>query len=155
MELAPVRIVVHEFAITSVDGDSATFQATVSAGGYIRSLAHDLGQQLGCGAHLASLRRVAAGPFCADAALSLEELATLAEAGELERHLPHPRTLLPEFPATTADAHTAGRMRNGALCNLADFSAAPRVKVFASRHELIGIAQRVAGTLFQPLVVIG
>jgi tRNA pseudouridine55 synthase len=155
VELAPVRIVVHEFAIASVDGDTAAFRATVSAGGYIRSLAHDLGQRLGCGAHLASLRRVAAGPFHIDAALSLEELATLTEAGELERHLPHPRTLLPEFPATTADAHTAGRMRNGALCNLADFSAAPRVKVFASRHELIGIAQRVAGTLFQPLVVIG
>jgi tRNA pseudouridine55 synthase len=82
-------------------------------------------------------------------------LATLVAAGELERHLPHPRALLPEFPATTADAHTAGRMRNGAMCNLADFSAAPRVKVFASRHELIGIAQRVAGTLFQPVVVIG
>jgi tRNA pseudouridine55 synthase len=155
VELAPVRIVVHEFAVTSVDGDTAAFRATVSAGGYIRSLAHDLGQRMGCGAHLASLRRVTAGPFCAEAALSLEELATLAEAGELERHLPHPRTLLPEFPSTTADAHTAGRMRNGAMCNLADFSPAPRVKVFASRHELIGIAQRVAGTLFQPLVVIG
>jgi tRNA pseudouridine55 synthase len=155
VELAPVRIVVHEFAITSVDGDAAAFRAKVSAGGYIRSLAHDLGRRLGCGAHLASLRRVAAGPFCADAALTLEELATLTQAGDLERHLPHPRTLLPEFPSTTADAQTAGRMRNGALCNLADFSAAPRVKVFANRHELIGIAQRVAGTLFQPVVVIG
>ena len=155
VELAPVRIVVHDFAITSVDGDAAEFRATVSAGGYIRSLAHDLGQRMGCGAHLASLRRVAAGPFCADAALSLEELANLVQSGELERHLPHPRTLLPEFPATTADAHTAGRMRNGAMCNLADFSNAPHVKVFASRHELIGIAQRVAGTLFQPTVVIG
>jgi tRNA pseudouridine55 synthase len=155
VELAPVRIVVHEFTVTSVAEDTAAFRATVSAGGYIRSLAHDLGQRLGCGAHLASLRRVAAGPFCADAALTLEELATLTEAGDLERHLPHPRTLLPELPSTTADAHTAGRMRNGALCNLADFSAASRVKVFANRHELIGIAQRVAGTLFQPLVVIG
>jgi tRNA pseudouridine55 synthase len=155
VELAPVRIIVHEFTIASVDGDTAAFHATVSAGGYIRSLAHDLGQRLGCGAHLASLRRVAAGPFLAEAALSLEDLAALTEAGELERHLPHPRTLLPEFPSTTADAHTAGRMRNGAMCNLADFTAAPRVKVFANRHELIGIAQRVAGTLFQPLIVIG
>jgi tRNA pseudouridine55 synthase len=155
VELAPVRIIVHEFTITSVELDTAAFRATVSAGGYIRSLAHDLGQRLGCGAHLASLRRVAAGPFCADAALTLEELAMLTEAGDLERHLPHPRTLLPEFPSTTADAQTAGRMRNGALCNLADFSVTPRVKVFANRHELIGIAQRVAGTLFQPLVVIG
>jgi tRNA pseudouridine55 synthase len=155
IELAPVRIVVHDFTITSVDADTAQFCVTVSAGGYIRSLAHDLGQQLGCGAHLASLRRVAAGPFHADAALSLDELATLAEVGELERRLPHPRTLLPELPSTTADAQTAGRMRNGAMCNLADFSAAPYVKVFANRHELIGIAQRIAGTLFQPAVVIG
>ncbi len=155
VELTPVRIVVHDFAITSVDGDTAEFRATVSAGGYIRSLAHDLGQRMGCGAHLASLRRVAAGPFRVEAALSLEELAALAQSGELEQHLPHPRTLLPELPSTTADTHTAGRMRNGAMCNLADFSAAPHVKVFANRHELIGIAQRVAGTLFQPTVVIG
>jgi tRNA pseudouridine55 synthase len=155
VELAPVRIVVHEFAITSVDHDTADFRATVSAGGYIRSLAHDLGQRLGCGAHLASLRRVAAGPFCVEEALSLEEMAALAQSGELEQHLPHPRTLLPELPSTTADAQTAGRMRNGAMCNLADFSAAPHVKVFANRHELLGIAQRVAGTLFQPTVVIG
>jgi tRNA pseudouridine55 synthase len=155
VELAPVRIVVHDFATTSVDGDTADFRATVSAGGYIRSLAPDLGQRMGCGAHLASLRRVAAGPFRVEAALSLEELAALAQSGELEHHLPHPRTLLPELPSTTADTHTAGRMRNGAMCNLADFSAAPHVKVFANRHELIGIAQRVAGTLFQPTVVIG
>lgn len=155
VELAPVRIQVHDFAITSVDSDTASFCATVSAGGYIRSLAHDLGQQLGCGAHLASLRRVAAGPFREDTALSLDELARLKEAGEVEHHLPHPRTLLVELPATTADAATAGRMRNGAMCNLADFSDAPQVKVFANRDELIGIAQRVAGTLFQPLVVIG
>jgi tRNA pseudouridine55 synthase len=87
--------------------------------------------------------------------LSLEQVAALAQSGELEGHLPHPRTLLPELPSTTADAHTAGRMRNGAMCNLADFSTAPHVKVFANRHDLIGIAQRVAGTLFQPTVVIG
>jgi tRNA pseudouridine55 synthase len=155
VELAPVRILVQDFTITSVDGDTAEFRATVSAGGYIRSLAHDLGQRLGCGAHLASLRRVAAGPFQAESALTLEKLATLVNAGELEQHLPHPRTLLPDFPSTTPDALTAGRMRNGAMCNLADFSAAPHVKVFANRHELIGIAQRVAGTLFQPVVVIG
>jgi tRNA pseudouridine55 synthase len=155
IELAPVRIQVHEFEIISADGDTAAFRAKVSAGGYIRSLAHDLGQRMGCGAHLASLRRVAAGPFTEEAALTLEELEGLARAGEVEQHLPHPRTLLPTLPATTADAQTAGRMRNGVMCNLADYSAAPYVKVFANRHDLIGIAQRVAGTLFQPVVVIG
>ena len=155
VHLAPVRIVVHRFELISVHTDTAEFFATVSAGGYIRSLAHDLGQKLGCGAHLAALRRVAAGPFAVEDALTFEQLAELASAGALEKHLPHPRTLLPDMPATTADQHTAGRMRNGALCNLADFSHASHVKVFANRNDLIGIAQRVAGTLFQPAVVIG
>ncbi len=155
LELAPVRIVVHDFSITTVECDTATFCATVSAGGYIRSLAHDLGQRLGCGAHLSSLRRIAAGPFCETAALSLDKLTACAEAGDVESFLPHPRTLLPELPATTADALTAGRMRNGAMCNFADFSRASHVKVFANRHELIGVAQRIAGTLFRPVVVIG
>lgn len=155
VELEPVRIVVHEFTITSVAEDTAEFFATVSAGGYIRSLAHDLGCRMGCGAHLAALRRTAAGPFRLEHALTLEQIAELASSGTMEQHLPHPRTLLPQLPATTADAHTAGRMRNGALCNLADFSGASHVKVFANRNELIGIAQRVAGTLFQPVAVIG
>jgi len=155
IELAPVRIQVYDFEITAIDENIAAFHAKVSAGGYIRSLAHDLGQRMGCGAHLASLRRVAAGPFVEEAALTFEQLEALAEAGEVEQYLPHPRALLPELPATTADAHTAGRMRNGVMCNLADFSAATHVKVFANRNELIGVAQRVAGTLFQPVVVIG
>jgi tRNA pseudouridine55 synthase len=155
VKLEPVRIVVHRFEITHVGAETAEFFVTVSAGGYVRGIAHELGQQLGCGAHLAALRRVAAGPFSIEAALTVEELERLAASGELVDHLPHPRTLLPELPATTADAQTAGRMRNGALCNLADFSGASYVKVFANRHDLIGIAQRVAGTLFQPVAVIG
>ncbi len=155
VRLEPVRIVVHQFQITAIGKDTADFVVTVSAGGYIRGIAHELGQRLGCGAHLSSLRRVAAGPFAIDAALPLEQMAALAAEGRLAEHLPHPRLLLPDLPATTADAQTAGRMRNGALCNLADYSGAAYVKVFANRHELIGIAQRVAGTLFQPVVVIG
>jgi tRNA pseudouridine55 synthase len=155
VNLKPVRIVVHRFEITQVGEATAEFFATVSAGGYIRGIAHEMGQRLGCGAHLAALRRIAAGPFAIEDALTLEQLAALAAAGELAQRLPHPRTLLPDLPATTADQQTAGRMRNGALCNLADFSGASYVKVFANRHELIGIAQRVAGTLFQPVAVIG
>ena len=65
----------------------------------------------------------------------------------------HPRSLLPEMPAVTADAQALGELRNGAQANLADFSSASLVKVFASQTELVGIAKRVAGTLFQPVVV--
>ena len=67
----------------------------------------------------------------------------------------HPRSLLPEMPAVTGDAMALGRLRNGAQANLPEFSRAPLVKVFAGQRELVGIAKRVAGTLFQPVVVMG
>jgi tRNA pseudouridine55 synthase len=128
---------------------------TLSAGGYVRSLAHDLGQRMGCGAHLTSLRRTAAGPFTIDQARTIDELAELADAGALADAMPHPRTLLPGLPATTADMHAATRIRNGGAVNLPEFSDAELVKIFFGRDELLGIGRRIAGTLFQPVVVIG
>ena len=57
------------------------------------------------------------------------------------------------MPAVTADAQSLGRLRNGAQANLPEFSQAPLVKVFEGQRELAGIAKRVAGTLFQPVVI--
>lgn len=153
-ELKPVRITVQEFSIDSLDDDVAAFSMRVSAGGYVRSVAHEMGQALGCGAHLASLRRVASGPFLLEQALPLGEVESLGRAGELAERLPHPRTLLPEMPTVTADETTASRMRNGMQVNLPEFSAAPLVKVFRGQRELVAIGRRVAGTLFQPMVVL-
>jgi tRNA pseudouridine55 synthase len=153
--LKPAKITIHEFAIEKCSGDVAEFSIRVSAGGYVRSVAHDLGQLLGCGAHLASLRRTSAGPFTLANALTLEELAERAQAGALESTLPHPRWLLPELPSVTADEVTAGKLRNGMAVNLPELTSAPLVKVFESQRDLIAIAKRIAGTLFQPTVVIG
>ncbi len=153
--LKPAKITIHEFAIESCSGDLAEFSIRVSAGGYVRSVAHDLGQLLGCGAHLASLRRTSAGPFTLAEALTLEQLQEFAKDGTLESRLPHPRLLLPALPSVTADEATAGKLRNGMAVNLPELSAAPLVKVFESQRELIAIAKRIAGTLFQPTVVLG
>ena len=57
-ELKPARVDVASFAILGVDDDCAQFEVKISAGGYVRSLAHDLGARTGCVAHLASLRRI-------------------------------------------------------------------------------------------------
>lgn len=57
VEVKPARITIHAFSLDALDGDTATFRMSVSAGGYVRSVAHELGQLAGCGAHLASLRR--------------------------------------------------------------------------------------------------
>jgi tRNA pseudouridine55 synthase len=153
--LKPVSLVIDEFVVGELEGEYAEFTLRISSGGYARSVAHDLGQILGCGAHLARLRRVAAGPFTLAQALTLEELGAQAAAGTLEQSLPHPRTLLPELPATTADLWVAGRLRNGNAVNLPEYSTAPLAKVFAGQRDLVAIVRRVAGTLFQPIVVLG
>jgi tRNA pseudouridine55 synthase len=147
------RITIHNFALTSLDGDTAAFTMSVSAGGYVRSVAHELGELAGCGAHLSSLRRTRAGAFSLAQAITLEQLKSSSVA-ELEALLPHPRTLLPEMPCVTVDDQLAGRLRNGMQVNLPDFSQAPLVKVFTAPTELLAIGRRVAGTLIQPIVVL-
>ena len=156
VELKPARIRIEALEIVLIDGPEASFTIEVSAGGYVRAVAHELGRDLGCGAHLSRLRRTRAGAFTLADAHTLEELDALAgNAAALEALSVHPRTLLPEMPAVTGDGPALGRLRNGAQANLPEFSQAPLVKVFASQRELVGIARRVAGTLFQPVVVMG
>jgi tRNA pseudouridine55 synthase len=153
-ELKPVKIAIEAFAIESVEGDTARFTMRISAGGYVRAVAHAMGQAMGCGAHLASLRRTAAGGFTLDQALTVEQMETLAAEGKLEERMPHPRTLLPEMPAVTADEGTVGQIRNGMQVNLPEYSSAALVKIFEGQRELVAVGRRVAGTLFQPFVVL-
>ena len=156
VELKTAAVHISSFQIDALEGDEASFTMSISAGGYVRSVAHELGQDLGCGAHLGSLRRTRAGVFTLAEAHTLDELEPLAGNIELlEEMCVHPRSLLPEMPAVTGDEIALGRLRNGAQANLPEFSKAAQVKVFAGQRELVGIAKRVAGTLFQPVVVLG
>ncbi|MGD0292516.1 MAG: tRNA pseudouridine(55) synthase TruB [Terracidiphilus sp.] len=156
VDLKAVVVRITSFEIIAMTGAEASFTITISAGGYMRSVAHELGQNLGCGAHLSSLRRTQAGVFTLADAHSLDELKPMAgNVGALETLCVPPRSLLPEMPSVTGDTLALGRLRNGAQANLPEFSSAPLVKVFAGQHELVGIAKRVAGTLFQPVVGMG
>ncbi len=160
VELKPARVRIDAFEIAAMEGAEASFNLNITAGGYVRSVAHELGRDLGCGAHLSRLRRTRAGAFTLADAHTLEELGALAgdsadDIAAIQALCVHPRALLPEMPAVTADALALGRLRNGAQANLPEFSQASLVKVFASPRDLVGIARRVAGTLFQPVVVMG
>jgi len=156
VELKPARVTIASFEIVALEGPEAQFAMSISAGGYVRSVAHEMGAALGCGAHLSRLRRSRAGAFTLDDALALEALEPFAGNLEaLEGMCVHPRHLLPEMPAVSGGPEALGRLRNGAQANLPEFSQAPLVKVFAGQRELVGIAKRVAGTLFQPVVVMG
>jgi tRNA pseudouridine55 synthase len=150
----PARITIHSFTLDSLEDDVASFTMHVSAGGYVRSVAHELGQLADCGAHLSSLRRTQAGPFTLAHTLAVDELKALTPA-EIEARLPHPRGMLPELPSVIVDELTAGRIRNGMQVNVQELSAAPLIKVFSAPRDLLCIARRIAGTLVQPVVVLG
>jgi tRNA pseudouridine55 synthase len=181
--LQPVQVEIKQLEILRVDADLVYFRARVTSGTYMRSVAHDMGKALGCGAHLQSLRRTTAAEFSLSDALTLEQLA--AAAGKLcvarastppivveaataavpEEIAPailqplhelfiHPRKLLPQLPSVTADELSAARIRAGRTVNLPELSRARQVKVFASQRDLIAIATRVAGTLFHAKLVL-
>jgi tRNA pseudouridine55 synthase len=152
----PATIFIHSFEVTGLQGDCASFSMTISAGGYVRSVAHELGQLAGCGAHLSSLRRTRAGAFSLAQAITIDQLKESAgDATAIEALLPHPRSMLVEMPSVTVDDQTAGRLRNGMQVNLPEFSNASLIKVFTGPRDLLAIVKRIAGTLTQPIVVIG
>ncbi len=148
------RITIHSFTLDSLEGDTASFTMHVSAGGYVRSVAHELGQLAECGAHLASLRRTQAGAFTLADSVTVDDLKALA-LPEIAARLPHPRTMLPDLPSVIVDELTAGRIRNGMQVNVQELSSSPLIKVFSGPRDLLCIARRVAGTLVHPVVVLG
>lgn len=152
--LRPVQVEIKEFEIASLDHSQASFRARVASGTYVRSIAHDLGQLAGCGAHLQSLRRTSVAEFTLEDAHKLEDLDRAVKSGELESILVHPRKLLPNMPAVTATDENVTRIRHGQAVNLPELSRAREVKVFCGQRELIAIATRVAGTLFHPKIVL-
>jgi tRNA pseudouridine55 synthase len=153
--LQPVQVEIKEFEILGVEDDRARFRAHVASGTYMRSVAHEMGQKLGCGAHLESLRRTAVAEFSIAEAHTLEELEAAGTiAHSLENLFVHPRMLLPQFPCVTADEANTVRIRAGRPVNLPELSRARQVKVFAGQRNLIAIATRVAGTLFHPKIVL-
>lgn len=163
VELKKVKVQVHRFDLHSLEGDFVSFTAEVSAGTYVRSLAHELGENVGTGAHLTELRRKVSGEFSLAQAITLERLERLhAEASADHRGVAelidgigvHPRQILKELPSVTVTEETAALIANGRAVNLPELSQAKQVKVFLGPKDLIAIATRIAGTLFQPKVVL-
>jgi tRNA pseudouridine55 synthase len=151
--LQPVQVEIKEFELLGVEDSRAHFRARVTSGTYMRSVAHDMGQRLGCGAHLQALRRTQAAEFDIREAHTIEQVEEAFRAGDVDALFVHPRKLLPQFPSVTTDEAGAARIRTGRTLNLPELSRARQVKVFQGQSELIAIATRVAGTLFHPKIV--
>jgi len=109
--LQPVKVEIKEFEILGVEGDRAHFRARVASGTYMRSVAHDMGQRLACGAHLESLRRTAVAEFTLADAHTLEQLAAAARTSGREAA----RACSPRLPpwADRKSQATAEGQQNG------------------------------------------
>ena len=114
--LAPAVVTITRFVLRNYRPPEVVFEAECSAGTYIRSLAHDLGRSLGCGAHLAALRRTSVGPYRLTDAVDLASLEEAAARGEAATLILPLERLLPWAPQVTVRPEAEALVRNG--CSL-------------------------------------
>ncbi len=156
VDLAPVPVSIYELTLQSVDEDRVRLRVRCSAGTYIRSIAHELGAALGCGAHVEELIRTASGSFLLPQARTLEELQLLRNAGSLREALLPIADLLPQFPAVFIDDLTARHISQGRDFSVSAFRAnagAEHVKAIAPDGSLVAIGRIALPHVYHPVVV--
>ncbi|OTP72487.1 tRNA pseudouridine(55) synthase TruB [Caballeronia sordidicola] len=137
---------------------NVTFRVTCSKGTYVRTLAEDIGEKLGCGAHLVALRRTGVGMLTLENAVTLDTLSE-ATPEQRDRWLQPVDALLSTFPAVLLDADASRRFTQGQRLKLADISDAPadadRVRVYSrDEHRLLGVARAGEGVLAPERLVV-
>ena len=157
VDLKPVDVQVYALDVLRLEGCEASVRVHCSAGTYLRSIAHDTGQVLGCGAFLKALRRTASGDFKIEDARTLEQLAALAAEGRFDDAMIPAAQLLPDFPAEMVDALTAGQIRNGRDFRTSPFhvKAGGRfVKAVTQEGQLVAIGEARLPHLYHPVLVL-
>jgi tRNA pseudouridine55 synthase len=155
--LEPVPVHVYELVILGIDGADVRLRAHCSGGTYMRSIAHEAGLALGCGAHLRELRRTASGEFELDQARTLEQLERLAKDERLLDALVAPAQMLPGMPSVYVDELTVTQIRNGRNFPASPFRLQPAskyVKAVERQGDLVAIGEIVLPNLYHPMVVL-
>ena len=146
IERAARRVTIHAINILGRQDDQVTIDVTCTKGTYIRTLAQDIGEALGCGAHLAALRRTGSGPLSLQGTVTLEQLAALTEP-ERDRLLLDADALLADAPVVRLDADEAARFLTG-LRRRVRLDDAPQVRVYGPEPKaFLGSARVTAGEL--------
>ncbi len=146
IERAPREVRIDAIEIVRWQGDTLVLDVRCGKGTYIRTLAEDIGEALGCGAHLTELRRTASGPLSVAEAHTLDALAALTER-ERDALLAPADALLAQWPTLRLDSEEAGRFLSG-LRRRIDAADAPRVRVYGpQRGAFLGSAHIAGGEL--------
>jgi tRNA pseudouridine55 synthase len=157
--LLPARVRLHALDWLGREGDLVRLRLTTGPGFYVRSLARDLGERLGCGGHLAGLRRLASGGFTVEEAIPLEDAERMGP--RVAGRIVPPSRALPEALSVVVTATGELRVRHGNSVGPQHLSAGPPaaagdglVKVLAADGSLLALAQARGGAL-HPTVVLG
>ncbi len=157
VELAPVEVEIKELIVQGVSEDRLEIEVTCSTGTYIRSLAHDLGQRLGCGAVLARLKRIRIGGLSISQAHTLDELGELARTGNIAKSVLPSAELLTQFPAERVSPAVEAQIRQGRQFRTSPFvvpPGSPTVRVLSRSGELIAIGRLIIPNLYHPSTVL-
>ena len=140
------RVTIHAIDIVDGEHDRWTIDVRCSKGTYIRTLAEDIGRELGCGAHLAALRRTGSGALTLAGALTLDQLTAMTEP-QRDAALHPADTLLADCPSVTLDTEGAGRFLSG-VRRRTPLPDAPQVRVYGPEPgSVLGSGHIVAGEL--------
>jgi tRNA pseudouridine55 synthase len=157
VELAPVRVDVKHLEVQNIRGAVIEILVTCSAGTYIRSIAHDLGQHLRCGAILTALRRTRLGEFTVDQSYTVSRLETLASEDRLAEAVIPSGKLLEHIPAEYFDTAIEAQIRQGRDFRTSPFvvpPGAPRVRALSHSGDLIAIGQLKMPNVYHPGIVL-
>jgi len=147
--LEPVAVEIQRFTLVDRAEQDVAFETDVSSGTYVRSLARELGEQLGCGAHLVALRRLTTGPFTVEEAVHLD-----ADGTTLGAALRPCRDAVRHLPAVPVDADGAARLRHGRPMALPGEPTAGWVALVSSETGALVAVGEVSGGEVHPRVVL-
>lgn len=144
VERAPRTVVIHELTLLRQAGDELDLEVACSKGTYVRALAEDLGEALGCGAHVSALRRLAVGPYRdPEAMITLYTLRELAEQGyhALDQHLLAVESALQDWPVVRLSADSAFYVRQGQAVQVPKAPTSGWVRLFDQHECFMGVGE--------------
>lgn len=156
VRLKAVEVTVFSIDVLEFSGAAARVIIHCGGGTYVRSIAHDLGRKLGCGAILEDLRRVSSGDFTIEQGYTLDEVRAKAELQQVEDLLIPAVKLLPQFPCERVDQLTAGQIRQGRPFRVSPFRAVQEsqyVKAISGDGDLVAIGEIRLPHLYHPVLV--
>lgn len=142
VETEPRQVEIYSIELRDTALPEVELEVRCSKGTYLRSLAHDLGEKLGCGAHLSGLVRTASGRFRLEDAVTLDRLREAYAEGAFERYLNPVDEALLEFEAVVVDPEMANKIRQGQALICGRAFSTPLLRTYSSRGEFIALLER-------------